>query len=200
MDRTGSACLHHLPDYVWLQPAGSLLAGCFALAVRTRTLLEHSSFRTAAECSQSHCLPPPRSPPGNRSIAPQPAYGTATVRSGVAKDRACAWPVLQPGSMTERAERTSHVRGHQQKSRVTRWCGFWASETVDRARGISSSADRRCVAYRMAARGVDVRALGAYRRRTVTFHALWWPAARCCGGNGTGAGIVVETLRATGAR
>lgn len=152
------------------------------------------------ECSQSYCLPSPRSPPGDRSIAHPPAYGTATGRYGVAKDHVYVSPVSRLGNMTERAEQTNHARGHRQKSHVTRWCGFWASETVDRDRGISSSADRRCVAYRMAARGVDERALGAYRRRTVTFHALWWPAARCCGGNGTGAGIVVETLRATGAR
>jgi endonuclease YncB( thermonuclease family) len=47
-DRTGSASLHYLPDYVWLQPAGSLPAGCFVSTVQTRTLLEHRSFRTAA--------------------------------------------------------------------------------------------------------------------------------------------------------
>ena len=176
-------------------------AGCFIWIVRTRmrTLIERRLPRTGAQCSPPYCLPPSRSPRESRSIAHRPAFGTATVRSGVAKDRAYVLLVSQHESTTERAERTSHVRGHRQKSRATHWYGFWASETVARDRGISSFSDRRCVAYRMEARAVDEQARGAYRRRTVTFLALWWPAARCCGGNGTGAGITVKPARATAA-
>lgn len=164
-----------------------------------RTLPKRRLPRTGYRCLQPYCLPPPQSPRGDRSIAHPPAYGTATGRYGVGKDRAYVSPVSQHESMTERAERTNHAQGHRQKSRVTRWCSFWASQTGDRDRGISSFADRRCVAYRMEAQAVDEQARGAYRRRTATFHARWWRAARCCDGNGTGAGIAVKPARATAA-
>lgn len=200
MERTGSAGLHCPLDYVGYGPP-----------IHTRravSVQQHERERCwnsahpvpQPECSQSYCLPPPRSRRGNPLPAHLPACGTATGRYGVAKDRAYVSLVSQHESMTERAGRTSHAQRHRQKSRVTHWCGYWASETVDRDRGISSFSDRRCVAYRMEAQAMDEQARGAYRRRTVTFHALWRPAARCCDGNGTGAGIVVETLRATGAR